>query len=101
VARTRIESAKRAGRPCVARAAGLVQSEPGCVVAPIGKTLVFAGIAIVVIGLALWGLSSVPYVGRLPGDIYVRRGKFTLYFPIVTCIAISIVLTLFFSLLRR
>jgi hypothetical protein len=69
--------------------------------APIAKALVFAGMAIVVIGLALWGLSSVPYVGKLPGDIYVRRSNFTLYFPIVTCIVISIVATLLFSLLRR
>lgn len=69
--------------------------------APIGKTLVLAGLAIVVIGLALWGLSSVPYVGRLPGDIYVRRSNFTFYFPIVTCIVISIALSLLFSLLRR
>jgi hypothetical protein len=69
--------------------------------APIGKTLVLAGIAIAVVGLGLWGLSSVPYVGRLPGDIYVRRGNFTFYFPIVTCIVISIVATLLFSLLRR
>jgi hypothetical protein len=69
--------------------------------APIGKTLVLAGIAIVAVGLALWGLSSVPYVGRLPGDIYIRRGNFTFYFPIVTCIVISIAATLLFSLLRR
>jgi hypothetical protein len=52
--------------------------------APIGKSLVFAGIAIVVVGLALWGLSSVPYVGRLPGDIYIRRGNFSFYFPLAT-----------------
>lgn len=69
--------------------------------APIGKTLVLAGIAIAAIGLTLWGLSSVPYVGRLPGDIYVRRENFTFYFPIVTCIVISIVASLLFSLLRR
>ena len=69
--------------------------------APIGKTLVLAGLAIVVIGLALWGLSSVPYVGRLPGDIYIRRANFTFYFPIVTCIVISVALSLLFSLLRR
>ena len=69
--------------------------------APIAKALVFAGLAIAVIGLALWGLSSVPYVGRLPGDLYVRRGNFTFYFPIVTCIVVSIALSLLFSLLRR
>jgi hypothetical protein len=69
--------------------------------APIGKSLIFAGIAIAVVGLALWGFSSVPYVGKLPGDIYVRRGNFTFYFPLGTCILISIALTVFFSLMRR
>jgi len=69
--------------------------------APIGKSLVFAGIAIVVVGLALWGLSSAPYIGRLPGDIYIRRGNFSFYFPLVTCILISLAATLLFSLMRR
>ena len=69
--------------------------------APIGKSLVFAGIAIIVVGLVLWGFSSVPYVGKLPGDIYIRRGNSTFYFPIVTCILISIIATIFLSLMRR
>lgn len=69
--------------------------------APIGKSLVFAGIAIIVVGLLLWGFSSVPFVGKMPGDIYLRRGNFTFYFPIVTCILISIIATIFFSLMRR
>jgi hypothetical protein len=69
--------------------------------APIGKALVFMGIAIAVAGLAIWGLSSVPYIGRLPGDIYVRRGNFTFYFPLATSILISIILTILFSLMRR
>ena len=66
-----------------------------------GKSLVLVGIAIVVIGIAIWGLSSIPYVGRLPGDIYVRRGNFTFYFPVATCILISIIATILFSLMRR
>jgi hypothetical protein len=69
--------------------------------APIGKTLVFAGIAILVVGLVLWGFSSVPYFGKLPGDIYVRRGNFTFYFPLATSILISIIATIVFSLMRR
>ena len=69
--------------------------------APIGKSLVFAGIAIMLVGLALWGFSAMPYAGRLPGDIYVRRGNFTFYFPLATSILISIVATIFFSLMRR
>ena len=69
--------------------------------APIGKSLVFAGIAIIVVGLALWGFSSAPYVGKLPGDIYLRRGNFTFYFPLSTSILISIIATIVFSLMRR
>jgi len=69
--------------------------------APIGKSLVFAGVAIVVVGLALWGLSSAPYVGKLPGDIYLRRGNFSFYFPLATCVLISIAASLLFSLMRR
>ena len=69
--------------------------------APIGKTLVFAGIAIVFVGLLLWGFSSIPFFGKMPGDIYIRRGNFTFYFPIVTCILISIIATIFLSLMRR
>jgi hypothetical protein len=69
--------------------------------APIGKSLVFAGIAIIFVGLLLWGFSSVPLIGKLPGDINIRRGSFTFYFPIVTCILISIIATIFLSLMRR
>ena len=69
--------------------------------APIGKTLVFAGIAIIVVGLVLWVFSSVPYVGKLPCDIYVRRGNFSFYFPLATSILISIIATIVFSLMRR
>ncbi len=68
--------------------------------APIGKSLVFAGIAIVVVGLAIWGLSSLPYIGRLPGDIYIRRPNFSFYLPLATCILISIIATILFSLMR-
>jgi Protein of unknown function (DUF2905) len=66
-----------------------------------GKSLVFAGIAIAVVGLALWGFSSVPYVGKLPGDIYIRRGNFTFYFPVVTSVLISIIATILLSLTRH
>jgi len=70
-------------------------------VASIGKTLVFVGIAIVIVGFAIWGLSSVPFIGKLPGDIYIRRGNFTFYFPLATSILISIIATILFSLMRR
>jgi uncharacterized protein HemY len=63
-----------------------------------GKLLVLIGLAIAAVGLAI--MLGVP-LGRLPGDIAVRRGNFSFYFPIVTSIVLSILLTLIFSLFRR
>jgi xanthine/uracil permease len=67
----------------------------------LGRFLVVIGFVIMVIGLLLWAGVFPGWVGRLPGDIRVERGNFSLYFPVVTCIVVSIVLTLLFSLFRR
>jgi hypothetical protein len=63
-----------------------------------GKFLVFAGAVLMGVGLAVW--AGVP-LGRLPGDFMVRRGPVTFYFPLVTSIIISIVLTLLMMFFRR
>ena len=63
-----------------------------------GKTLVVIGLGIAALGLLI--MAGVPF-GRLPGDVYVRRGNFGFYFPIVTSIILSIILTLIFALFRR
>jgi hypothetical protein len=63
-----------------------------------GKTLVFIGLGVAALGLVI--MLGVP-VGRLPGDIYVKRGSFSFYFPITTSIILSIILTLIFSVFRR
>jgi hypothetical protein len=44
---------------------------------------------------------KVPWLGRLPGDIHIQRGNWSFYFPLVTCLIVSIVLTLLFSLFGR
>jgi hypothetical protein len=67
----------------------------------LGKTLVIFGLVIVLVGIALWTGFGAGWLGRLPGDIRVERGNSAFYFPIVTCIIISIVLSLIFSLFRR
>ena len=67
----------------------------------IGKTLVVFGAVIVLLGLALWSGYGAGWLGRLPGDIRIERGHSAFYFPIVTCIIISIVLSLLLSLFRR
>jgi len=69
--------------------------------ADIAKGLIVLGLALAALGAVLWVLSGVPMVGRPPGDIYLRRGNFTFYFPLATCILISIVVSLIFALLRR
>ncbi len=72
--------------------------------APLGKALVIIGLLVALIGLLVWGGGSMPVVnrlGRLPGDIYIRRNTFTLYLPITTCIVLSIIISLLIRLLRR
>jgi len=64
----------------------------------VGKLLVVAGVIIAVIGLVI--MAGVP-LGRLPGDLVIRRGNSTLYLPITTCILISVVLSLLGMLWRR
>ena len=67
----------------------------------VGKFLVIIGIAIVVLGIILWSGIGAGFLGKLPGDIRIERGNSVFYFPIVTCIVISIVLSLIFSFFRR
>ncbi|HZO83170.1 MAG TPA: DUF2905 domain-containing protein [Candidatus Binataceae bacterium] len=67
----------------------------------LGKAIIALGLILIVLGAALWGLGSIPGLGRLPGDIYVRRGNFALYFPLTTAIVISVILSLLLALLRR
>ena len=66
-----------------------------------GKFLVVLGVVIVLLGLVLWGGLAPKWLGRLPGDIRIERGNSAFYFPIVTCIVISIVLSLLLSIFRR
>ena len=67
----------------------------------IGRFLLIIGIITTLIGLLLWSGFVPKWLGRLPGDIRIERGSSVFYFPIVTCIIISIVLSLIFSIFRR
>jgi len=69
--------------------------------ADLAKSLMVLGLVVAALGAMLWFFSNVPFLGHLPGDIYVRRGNATIYFPVVTCIVISIVVSLILALLRR
>ncbi len=68
----------------------------------IGKTLLFLGFVLSLLGLLLILVNKIPFpFGRLPGDIIIKKGNFTFYFPLVTCIIISIILTLIFSFFSK
>ena len=68
---------------------------------PIGKMLILTGALIMGIGLLLYFSDKIPWVGKLPGDILIKKEKFTFYFPVVTCILLSLILTLLFSVFRK
>jgi hypothetical protein len=67
----------------------------------LGKLLVILGGIVLLLGLALWSGFGANWLGRLPGDIRIERGHSIFYFPIVTCIILSILLSLLFALFRR
>jgi hypothetical protein len=67
----------------------------------IGKLLILWGLILVLVGLLLTVMPKIPFLGRLPGDILIKKENFQFYFPIVTCIVISLILTLLFNLFRR
>jgi hypothetical protein len=66
-----------------------------------GKILVFLGLVLAGLGLILLYGPQIPWLGKLPGDITIKREHFTFYFPLASCIVISILLTILFSLFRR
>jgi hypothetical protein len=67
----------------------------------IGKALIGIGIALVVLGALFWLGDKLPWFGRLPGDIDIKRENFRFYFPLTTCLFVSLVVTLLFWLVRR
>ena len=67
-----------------------------------GKFIVLTGVVLVVIGLLMMLAQKLPLgLGRLPGDIVIKRDNFTFYFPLATSILLSIILTLILNLLFR
>lgn len=62
--------------------------------APIGKMLVLLGGIIVGVGVLLMFFDRIPYIGKLPGDISIKKNNFQFYFPLTTSILLSIVLSL-------
>lgn len=70
-------------------------------VSELGKLLVIVGLVVAAVGALLWSGVGRGWIGRLPGDIHYSKGNFSFYFPIVTCILLSVILTLIAWLFRR
>ncbi|HMD70147.1 MAG TPA: DUF2905 domain-containing protein [Bryobacteraceae bacterium] len=69
---------------------------------PLGRALILAGIVLVVAGVLITVAGRLPIrLGHLPGDIHIRGKRTSFYFPITTCILLSVLLTLLMRLLRR
>jgi hypothetical protein len=69
--------------------------------ASLGKLLIVGGIVLGLTGVALLFADRLPFLGRLPGDLVIRREHWSLYLPLTTCILISLLLTLLFFLFGR
>ena len=67
----------------------------------LAKTLIFFGLILVGMGIFAAVFGKVPGLGKLPGDIFLRKGSFTFYFPVTTCILLSLILTLVFTLFGK
>ena len=66
-----------------------------------GKLLIVSGIVLVVVGLLAMAGGKIPYLGKLPGDISIQRKHFSFHLPVVTCLAISLILTVLLNLFLR
>jgi len=69
--------------------------------AELGRTLIILGAVAIVIGALLLLSGKLPWLGRLPGDIAIKNENFSFYFPLTTCIIISVVLSFALWLFRR
>jgi hypothetical protein len=67
----------------------------------LGKALIYFGLVLVVVGVILSFAGKLPWLGQLPGDISIQRERFSFYFPITTCILISVLITLVLYFFRR
>ena len=66
-----------------------------------GKTLIYLGLLLVIVGLIFSFAGKLPWLGHLPGDISIQKDRFSFYFPITTCILISIIVSLVVYFFRR
>jgi hypothetical protein len=67
----------------------------------LGKTLITIGAVVIAVGALLLLAGRTPWIGRLPGDIFIKRENFSFYFPLTTCFIVSILFSLLLWLFRK
>jgi len=67
----------------------------------LGKALIFIGIVLAVFGVIFLLGGKIPWLGHLPGDISIERERFTFYFPLATCLLVSVLISLVVYFFRR
>jgi hypothetical protein len=67
----------------------------------LAKVLIFLGVILMAVGVSVFFINKVPFIGRLPGDILIQKKNFTFYFPLATSILVSVILSLIFWLIQR
>lgn len=67
----------------------------------LGRPLIIMGLIIVAVGIIISFAGKIPWLGRLPGDIHVKRENFTFYFPLATSILLSVIISFLLWLFRR
>jgi uncharacterized protein HemY len=67
----------------------------------LARVLILAGAVLVAAGLVMLGIGKLPFLGKLPGDIMIKRENFTFYFPLATSIIISILISLILYLISK
>jgi hypothetical protein len=67
----------------------------------LGRSIIAIGIFLIIVGIIMTLAGKIPGVGKLPGDILIRKENFSFYFPLTTCILLSIILSLFMYLFGK
>jgi hypothetical protein len=69
--------------------------------AGLGRSLIIFGLIIIVFGIIITFAGKIPWLGGIPGDIQIKKDNFTFYFPLATCILVSVIVSFFLWLLKR
>lgn len=67
----------------------------------LGRVIIILGIVLVVLGSSIWFFGKLPFLGKLPGDIYIQKDNFSFYVPITTAILISILFSIVLTIISN